>query len=414
MSEHSKPAWPKTPDGTTDWETVFEDTQTGLIPIISGAQSRQALRQCTHVVIQQLFTRKGDAEDVAKFTAQLDDILSTISDAEELGATITSVMALLRRIKDERIEKARLYVAQKNARQRTQERRAQKEYKAKRTASLMSFLLRVSQPKIAIGLFAVLLALTGGTYFAVGLFETPPAQNGERDAAKVANPPGASADGQSPSSVQNAAPGDGTPSDGASGDGASGDGASGDGKGQASGNADAVASGGQQSGTKTTTTGAPTAPGGAKALPVRPTLPRIIVLRPFSWPPFNTSARQNTTYYATLIHPSKDSKATATICRRYPQVVDAVYQAFNAAAIAGAKIDEKTLAKIATLATKTINSEVGVPYVESTELIRYGDPRFRTSNRHTCRLIRRPIPPIPRPPAPAQNPAKTTAATPKG
>ncbi|TCS64007.1 hypothetical protein EDD55_10244 [Varunaivibrio sulfuroxidans] len=410
MSEHSKPAWPKTPDGTTDWDVVFEDPKTGLIPIISEAQSRQALRQCTCVVIQQLFTRKDDADDVAKFTAQLDDILAGVNDAEELNATIASVMALLRRIKEERLEKARLYVAQKNARQRAQERRAQKEYKAQRTATLMSFLLRISQPKIAIGLFAILIALAGGIYFAVGLFETPPTP----DQSPVASGSAAtSADdrrqaagqdgGQTATGAAKTPPTDGTANDGTA---------------QASGQNGPGATQTQpatpgQAATDAPLANVPPAPGGAKALPAKPTLPRIIVLRPFSWPPFDAAAvRQTTTYYAALIYPIKNSTATSAICRRYPQVVDAVYLAFNALATGEDKIDGAALAKISAMATTTINTEVGAPYVAKTELIRYGDPQFRTSNRHKCRLIRRPIPPVPKPPVPATPPAKTDAATP--
>lgn len=365
MSELNKPAWPQTPDGTTDWETVFEDPQGGLIPLISKAQSRQALRECARVVIQQLFTRKGDADDVARFTEQLDEALSDIDDEEDLGTVLASVILLLRNIKDERTEKARLYVARKKARERARERRAEKEYKAKRTASVMAFILRITDPKVAIALFVLLTALTGGIYYVTGMFAPPPpppvAATGEAGA-----PNGTSQDVQS---GQNAQPAD------AQGQSPS-----------ATAKADGQQASSQASNTK---------PGGAKALPARPVLPRIIVLRPFSWPSFGGSTRRTLTYYATLIYPTDAPKATATICRRYPQVVDAIYRSFNAVVPDG-NVNEKSLAEIAMVAVKAINDEVGGLYVAKTELIRYGNPRFRTSNRHTCRLIRRPIPPIPK------------------
>jgi len=55
-----KAAWPKTPDGTTDWEVVFEDPQTGFIQLIAQSPSAETLRLTTTVVIDKLFTRRGN------------------------------------------------------------------------------------------------------------------------------------------------------------------------------------------------------------------------------------------------------------------------------------------------------------------------------------------------------------------
>ncbi len=52
-----KTTWPKTKAGTIDWEVVFENSETGLIPLISGAGSASALRDSALAVVKLLYTR---------------------------------------------------------------------------------------------------------------------------------------------------------------------------------------------------------------------------------------------------------------------------------------------------------------------------------------------------------------------
>jgi len=112
MADNPKAAWPKTPDGTTDWEVVFEDPQAGLISLLSQAQSVDSLKMGATVVIEKLFTRKNDADARTVLIAKLEGIAATGAPLEDMAARVA---VLLRTIKDERIEKARVYVERKRA-----------------------------------------------------------------------------------------------------------------------------------------------------------------------------------------------------------------------------------------------------------------------------------------------------------
>ena len=112
MADNPKAAWPKTPDGTTDWQYVFEDPAAGFIPLIAQAQSADALKMIATVILQKLFSRKNDIDELHLHIAHLGSII-------EAGGAIESMLAqvsgLMREIKDERIEKARVYVERKQA-----------------------------------------------------------------------------------------------------------------------------------------------------------------------------------------------------------------------------------------------------------------------------------------------------------
>lgn len=112
MTDNPKAAWPKTPDGTIDWEIVFEDPETGLIPLVARAQSPDTLHASAEVVIQKLFTRKNDADERARLMFLLDETLEKNDDIVIMRTQITD---MLRAVKEERIEKARVYVERKRA-----------------------------------------------------------------------------------------------------------------------------------------------------------------------------------------------------------------------------------------------------------------------------------------------------------
>lgn len=121
MAEKSKPSFPQTPDGVTDWERVFE-SDGGLIALIGQAHSAAALRQCAVLVINQLFTRKQDQLEVARLMQQLDKLISDAPAAGEVGTLSTTIIELLREIKRERIDKAREYLANKEQEKGTDRR----------------------------------------------------------------------------------------------------------------------------------------------------------------------------------------------------------------------------------------------------------------------------------------------------
>ena len=130
MNTTAQKSWPKTADGTTDCEAVFEDPDGGLVQLVTRAQTLDALNECASVVIRSLFTRKGDEAEVVRFMKLLDFAITKGRKTDDAPQTRTSVEFLLRRIKQERIDKATAYIAQKNSKQAI-ERRAVRSSKNK-------------------------------------------------------------------------------------------------------------------------------------------------------------------------------------------------------------------------------------------------------------------------------------------
>lgn len=156
-----KPDWPQTPDGTIDWETVFEHPETGIIPALSAAHSKEALHKGTYVVIRQLFTRKNDEIQVANFLKELDVILGDVGGSEDLPQMRASILNLLRRIKDGRIQKAAEYVANKKKEAAAGEksaRRKKKQDRDRRAGELEKQKSRRMWAIVAIGVLIVALA----------------------------------------------------------------------------------------------------------------------------------------------------------------------------------------------------------------------------------------------------------------
>ena len=102
--------WPKTKAGTIDWEVVFENAETGLIPLISGAGSASTLRDSALAVVKLLYTRKDDPPEIERFTAELQGLIPDDTPEHLLPSLVEGVTAILRQIKDERIRKAEEYV----------------------------------------------------------------------------------------------------------------------------------------------------------------------------------------------------------------------------------------------------------------------------------------------------------------
>lgn len=99
------------PPEIIDWEAVFEAEGDGLIALINEAKSIAALKGCMAVIVEQLFSRKGDAEFRESYLADLDaalpDDLDGRGDVPETLKKLIAVMTLsLRKIKTYRIKKA--------------------------------------------------------------------------------------------------------------------------------------------------------------------------------------------------------------------------------------------------------------------------------------------------------------------
>lgn len=111
----SKPNWPKTPAGATDWEVVFEAPESGLIALISGAQSATALRKTTLVIVEKLYVRDDDPSEIERFTAEISAMIPDNLPAQDLPLIADAVAGILRQIKTGRIECAAAYEAEKAA-----------------------------------------------------------------------------------------------------------------------------------------------------------------------------------------------------------------------------------------------------------------------------------------------------------
>lgn len=113
MTEQQTLLSPKKPDGTTDWDVVFDDPDKGLIALINRVNTADGLRQCGQIMIKRLFTRKNDQLSVTRFTQELDDIISYAGAIGDLSEIKSEVVMMLQRIKAIRVAKARIYLEEK-------------------------------------------------------------------------------------------------------------------------------------------------------------------------------------------------------------------------------------------------------------------------------------------------------------
>ena len=111
--DNPKASWPKTPDGTIDWEVVFESSESGLIPLVMQAQSIDGVKACTTLIIDQLFTRKNDEAHRAKLNQILTAVAGRAESAGNIDFARDGAIKILRSVKQERILKAAAYVAKK-------------------------------------------------------------------------------------------------------------------------------------------------------------------------------------------------------------------------------------------------------------------------------------------------------------
>lgn len=101
-------SWPTFEDGTVDWVMVFEDTETGLVPLIDRADTRTKLASCVHVVVQSLFAREADAGVREAYIATLDKMIDAGEDGDDGLITLKyEIRTLLRTIKSDRVDRAR-------------------------------------------------------------------------------------------------------------------------------------------------------------------------------------------------------------------------------------------------------------------------------------------------------------------
>ncbi len=129
MVEKSKPAWPRTPNGNIDWETVFEDPETGLIARVTRTRKPSTLRANTVAVIGKLYGKEETPETFAQFVAGLEDTIPDHMSNDDLALAAETITGIMRAIKNERMEQ----IAQVNAARKRQKTVAER--KQEKTAN---------------------------------------------------------------------------------------------------------------------------------------------------------------------------------------------------------------------------------------------------------------------------------------
>lgn len=149
--------WPKTATGNVDWETLFEDPETGLIAYIENAGVPLTLRVNAVQVIQSLFTRKDDGDEVDRLSSEISELIPDEMPKERFPIIARAVVQAMREIKDQRIKKALAYDRQKEA--GGSERRG-----AKAKGLSIKKLIHRRQTYMAGGIAASLIILAAAAY----------------------------------------------------------------------------------------------------------------------------------------------------------------------------------------------------------------------------------------------------------
>jgi len=118
MSIPEQSAWPTTVDGTTDWEQLFENEETGLIAKLDACSSPDQLKAQSEAIVRAIFVRKRDQPIIAKVMAYLDNLIPQDADQGRFPVMQAGVQQLFRKVKDDRTKKAAAYVEKKALRKK--------------------------------------------------------------------------------------------------------------------------------------------------------------------------------------------------------------------------------------------------------------------------------------------------------
>lgn len=102
-------SWPHQDDGTVDWDTVFDDPDTGLTAFVKSAKTTEALGRCVHVIIQNLFIRDGDPPYRDAFNKAVDELVAGDGEANDEHVR-EKILRLIQEIKANRVERVRYFL----------------------------------------------------------------------------------------------------------------------------------------------------------------------------------------------------------------------------------------------------------------------------------------------------------------
>jgi len=325
MADTGKPTWPRTPDGTTDWEVVFEDPQTGFIQLIVQSPSAETLRLTTTVVIDKLFTRRGDEVEVTRLKQELETILAAPGD---IIAKQAGVSGLLRQIKNVRVEKARVYIERKRAGAAI-DRRAGWLWK-------IDFILK---PKVLIPVgLAFVLLLTGAVYTVLQstIGASRPLSVAEAPAVTDPAAPTEAASSQTQPAEAATPPEAQMPKPG---------------------------------------------PDGTPPLQAEPKAePVLIWLKTMRWPLSSLSTKDRPQYYAAILY-VKDWDTKVNVCIRVSNVMDTLYQLLNHTLPQDRAATDDELTKLERVAPNVLNQIFKIGFIQKVDIVRYGEPGFQVAIR---------------------------------
>jgi hypothetical protein len=122
-------AWPKLPDGSVDWMIVFQAPKVGFMSLLDEADTTEKLQACFSVIIDSLFTRKGD-EEVRDSYHEAATVLFGDNETDEhaLAGQKLKLRMVMMRVMNDRIHRARLH-AEAVAQEKESESEARQEEK---------------------------------------------------------------------------------------------------------------------------------------------------------------------------------------------------------------------------------------------------------------------------------------------
>ena len=126
--------WPHQDDGTVDWETVFDDEDTGLTKFAERARTTAALARCAHVIVQSLFIRDDDPPYREAFNVAIDELVEDESQDDQHKRD--KILKLIHEIKLNRVERAGVYIENGGADANGEERRLEADEPTKPLAVL--------------------------------------------------------------------------------------------------------------------------------------------------------------------------------------------------------------------------------------------------------------------------------------
>lgn len=99
--------WPKLPDGSIDWMTVFQAPDTGLIAMIDQADTSAKLRDCFAYLIDVLFPKENDRRIHDSYWEILEETFQTGSGANALKGQKIKIRMVMTRVMNDWIKIAR-------------------------------------------------------------------------------------------------------------------------------------------------------------------------------------------------------------------------------------------------------------------------------------------------------------------